>query len=152
MNMSPWSGRWVTGKGGLLPPNLEDHAEQNVSRAMSPGAGLLRFVSAMLLRRAEICAIVPGSAPRKHAPPSGAARQERGRRLVAPRGDSRRGFSRQIRSPIAMILSTVFIECIVGSPVVPRITGFRKPWSQYAPIEPRAGTDDRGLEDERQRS
>src|SRR5208337_1425475 len=53
----------------LLPPTLGEHVEQNVSLATSPGARFLRPVRATVIRRAEVCAIVPGSAPRKHAPP-----------------------------------------------------------------------------------
>ena len=52
----------------------------------------------------------------------------------------------------SLIVSTVFNECIVGSPVISRITGLLIPWSQHAPVEPSAGTDDRGPEDERRRS
>src|SRR5271157_1401619 len=70
------SGPDVAAYPELLSPTLGEHVEQNVSLATSPGARLLRSVRALLVRRAEVCAIVPGSAPRKHAPPSGAPRQE----------------------------------------------------------------------------
>src|SRR5271157_454741 len=89
------SGPDVAAYPELLPSTLGEHVEQTVSLAMSPGARLLRSVRALLVRRAEVCAIVPGSAPRKHAPPSGAPRQERGGDFVGPRRESRGGFSEQ---------------------------------------------------------
>ena len=53
----------------LLPPNLGEHMEQNVSLAMSSDARLRRPVRVTALRRADVCAFEPGPAPRKHAPP-----------------------------------------------------------------------------------
>src|SRR5271165_7144150 len=53
----------------LLPPNLGEHVEQNVSLATSSDARLRRPVRVTALRRADVCAIEPGPAPRKHAPP-----------------------------------------------------------------------------------
>ena len=54
----------------LLPPNLGEHVEQNVSLATSSDAHLRRPVRVTALRRADVCAIEPGPAPRKHAPMS----------------------------------------------------------------------------------
>ena len=52
------------------PRLLGEHVEQNVSLATSSGTRfLLRLVCATVLRRATVCAIVTGPAPRKHAPP-----------------------------------------------------------------------------------
>ena len=53
----------------LLPPNLGEHVEQNVSLATSSDARLRRPVRVTALRRADVCAFEPGPAPRKHAPP-----------------------------------------------------------------------------------
>ena len=53
----------------LLPPNLGEHVEQNVSLATSSDARLRRPVRVTALRCADVCAFEPGPAPRKHAPP-----------------------------------------------------------------------------------
>ncbi len=53
----------------LLPPNLGEHVEQNVSLATFSDARLRRSVRVTVLRRADVCAFEPGPAPRKHAPP-----------------------------------------------------------------------------------
>jgi len=53
----------------LLPPTLGEHVEQNVSLATSSDARLRRPVRVTVLRRADVCAMEPGPAPRKHAPP-----------------------------------------------------------------------------------
>src|SRR5271157_1332193 len=53
----------------LLPPTLGEHVEQNVSLATSSDARLRRPVGVTVLRRADVCAMEPGLAPRKHAPP-----------------------------------------------------------------------------------
>ena len=64
------SGPDVAAYPVLLPPTLGEHVEQNVSLATSSGTRfLLRLVCATVLRRATVCAIVTGPAPRKHAPP-----------------------------------------------------------------------------------
>ncbi len=56
--------------GYRCPRTLGGHVEQNVSLATSSGTRfLLRSVCATVLRRATVCAIVTGPAPRKHAPP-----------------------------------------------------------------------------------
>ena len=66
--VSVWPG--VAAYPVLLPPTLGEHVEQNVSLATSSGTRfLLRLVCATVLRRATVCAIVTGPAPRKHAPP-----------------------------------------------------------------------------------
>ena len=91
------SGPDVAAYPELLPPTLGEHVEQNVSLATSPDAHLRRPVRVTALRRADVCAMEPGPAPRKHAPPQAVYP----RRLmgvwgvVAPRGQSRAGFSEQ---------------------------------------------------------
>jgi len=52
-----------------LPPTLGEHVEQNVSLATSSDARLRRPVRVTVLRRADVCAMELGPAPRKHAPP-----------------------------------------------------------------------------------
>src|SRR5271165_3994322 len=64
------SGPDVAAYPELLPPTLGEHVEQNVSLATSPDAHLRRPVRVTALRRADVCAIEPGPAPRKHAPPA----------------------------------------------------------------------------------
>src|SRR5271157_3897044 len=59
----------------LLPPNLGEHVEQNVSLATSSDAHLRRPVRVTALRLADVCAIEPGPAPRKHAPPKAVYRR-----------------------------------------------------------------------------
>ena len=63
------SGPDVAAYPELLPPTLGEHVEQNVSLATSPDAHLRRPVRVTALRRADVCAMEPGPAPRKHAPP-----------------------------------------------------------------------------------
>jgi hypothetical protein len=63
------SGPDVAAYPVLLPPTLGKHVEQNVSLATSSDARLRRPVRVTVLRRADVCAFEPGSAPRKHAPP-----------------------------------------------------------------------------------
>ncbi len=53
----------------LLPPTLGEHVEQNVSLATSSDARLRRAVPVTVLRRADVCAMELGPAPRKHASP-----------------------------------------------------------------------------------
>ena len=81
----------------LLPPTLGEHVEQNVSLATSSDARLRRPVRVTVLRRADVCAMELGPAPRKHAPPQAVYP----RRLmgvwgaIAPPGQFRAGFSEQ---------------------------------------------------------
>src|SRR5271165_1131997 len=63
------SGPDVAAYPVLLPPTLGEHVEQNVSLATSSDARLRRPVRVTVLRRADVCAMEPGPAPRKHAPP-----------------------------------------------------------------------------------
>ena len=82
----------------LLPPTLGEHVEQNVSLATSSGTRfLLRLVCATVLRRATVCAIVTGPAPRKHAPPQAVYPRRRmgAGGFIAPPGQFRAGFSEQ---------------------------------------------------------
>ncbi len=53
----------------LLPPTLGEHVEQNVSLATSSDARLRQPVRVTALRRADVCAVEPSRASRKHAPP-----------------------------------------------------------------------------------
>ena len=91
------SGPDVAAYPELLPSTLGEHVEQNVSLATSPDAHLRRPVRVTALRRTDVCAMEPDPAPRKHAPPQAVYP----RRLmgvwgvVAPRGQSRAGFSEQ---------------------------------------------------------
>ena len=69
----------------LLPPTLGEHVEQNVSLATSSDARLRRPVRVTAVRRADVCALEPGPAPRKHAPPNAVYP----RRLMGVWGDYR---------------------------------------------------------------
>jgi hypothetical protein len=63
------SGPDVAAYPVLLPPTLGEQVEQNVSLATSSDARLRRPVRVTVLRRGDVCAMEPGPAPRKHAPP-----------------------------------------------------------------------------------
>jgi len=91
------SGPDVAAYPVLLPPTLGKHVEQNVSLATSSDARLRRPVRVTVLRRADVCAFEPGSAPRKHAPPKAMypRRLMGARGFIAPPGQFRAGFSEQ---------------------------------------------------------
>ena len=94
--VSVWPG--VAAYPVLLPPTLGEHVEQNVSLAMSSGTRfLLRLVCATVLRRATVCAIVTGPAPREHAPPQAVypRRLMGSGGVVVPRGPSPAAFFEQ---------------------------------------------------------
>src|SRR5208337_3678326 len=81
----------------LLPPTLGEHVEQNVSLATSSDARLRQPVRVTVLRRADVCAMELGPAPRKHAPPQAVyPRRLMGVwRVVALPGQFPAGFSEQ---------------------------------------------------------
>src|SRR5271157_1122089 len=80
----------------LLPPTLGEHVEQSVSLATSSGTRFLRPVRATVIRRAKVCAIVTGSAPRKHAP-----------RAVPPARNAEGCLSRHMANPGADFRSNI---------------------------------------------
>ena len=65
--VSVWPGRRRV--PGIVAPTLGEHVEQNVSLATSSDARLRRPVRVTVLRCADVCAMEPDPAPRKHAPP-----------------------------------------------------------------------------------
>jgi len=103
-----------------LPPTLGEHVKQNVSLATSSDARIRRPVRVTALRRADVCAFEPGSAPRKHAPPKAMypRRLMGARGFIAPPGQFRAGFSEQQQQFITVKSGPGEIRCQSLMPLV----------------------------------
>ena len=99
------------------PPRAGEHGEQIVFHGDVPRRRPPLVCQCWSLRCAKVCALIPGPAPRKHAPPRAVLppRASWGTGgVVAPIAESRPGFSEQYhflfpspsrRTPAAMILT-----------------------------------------------